>query len=416
MRAEEYCIRVTDGTHDTPKPSESGYPLVTSKNIVNGELDLEDTYLISKEDYVDINKRSEVEQWDILFSMIGSVGEVYLHRDENCDFAIKNIGLFKMGGDKEKALKLYYYLKSPYFQRLISVRRTGSIQTFLPLGFLRTIELPNMDEISNNLIKDIEVVQSKIDSNKHYIQLVEEFAQLLFHKWFIDYNFPNEQGKPYKDSGGKMVEVDGKLIPKGWSKKPLEYFIEETFNGDWGKETDYEGAVETCCIRGADMPNIKSGTIGDTPIRYIKNSKDRIKELTHGDIVIEASGGSPTQSTGRTVIIRDSLLSKINKPLYFSNFSKAITPKAEHSMFLYHLLNNLYNRDVFFHYEGKTSGLKNLLLNNMIKRVKFVSPSLELLKRFEEETGVLWDKIFSLGHENELLEETRDLLIHKLIS
>lgn len=356
--------------------------------------------------------------------IISTVRPIQRHHGILTDFPenlLVSTGYTVLTVDEEKANPhyLYYYISNQVSQKrmeLIARTSTSSYPSLRPDDISELKYTKKSLNYQNEVGEILRSIDEKMKLNKNELNSLEEYTQLLFYKWFIDYNFPNEQGKPYKDSGGKMVEVDEKLIPKGWSKKPLEYFIEETFNGDWGKETDYEGAVETYCIRGADMPNIKSGTIGDTPIRYIKNSKDRIKELTHGDIVIEASGGSPTQSTGRTVIIRDSLLSKINKPLYFSNFSKAITPKAEHSMFLYHLLNNLYNRDVFFHYEGKTSGLKNLLLNNMIKRVKFVSPSLELLKRFEEETGVLWDKIFSLGHENELLEETRDLLIHKLIS
>lgn len=87
--ASDYCQKVFDGTHDTPKPCETGFKLLTSKNILNGELDKTDAYFISEEDYRAINQRSQVKQYDILFSMIGSVGNVCFVKDSQIDFAIK---------------------------------------------------------------------------------------------------------------------------------------------------------------------------------------------------------------------------------------------------------------------------------------------------------------------------------------
>ena len=78
---------VRDGTHDSPKYINEGYPLVTSKNIVNGKLVFDDINYISKEDYININKRSKVDKGDILFSMIGTVGNPLITKRD--DFAIK---------------------------------------------------------------------------------------------------------------------------------------------------------------------------------------------------------------------------------------------------------------------------------------------------------------------------------------
>jgi len=74
--ANNYCSSIFDGTHDTPKPVATGHPLVTSKHIMGKKLDLSTAYYISTNDYLSIQKRSSVSQWDILFSMIGSVGDV----------------------------------------------------------------------------------------------------------------------------------------------------------------------------------------------------------------------------------------------------------------------------------------------------------------------------------------------------
>lgn len=322
--------------------------------------------------------------------------------------------------DQEKAnpYYLYYYLSSYVTQRrmeLIASTSTSSYPSLRPgdIGNLKYTKesLAYQNQVGNM----IDTIDKKIKLNQNEIDTLKQYSRLLFHKWFINFNFPNEEGKPYRSNGGEIVETDGVKHPKGWAIKPLNTFIEDTSNGDWGEETSFEGAIETYCIRGADMPNIKCGMIGDTPVRYIRSTNGRKKQLDHGNIIIEASGGSPTQSTGRTVLIRDSILKRADKPIYFSNFSKVIIPKDNHSMFLYHVLNHLYDQDVFFRYEGKTSGIKNLLLDNMIKRVKFVSPSLDVLGRFEEKTGVIWDKIFSLGRESELLKDVKYLLIKKYI-
>lgn len=81
IRADEYCESVRDGTHDTPKQTETGYKLVTGKHIKNGQIDPSEAYCISEKDYKKINERSLVEQWDVLMSMIGTVGEVAVVKD-----------------------------------------------------------------------------------------------------------------------------------------------------------------------------------------------------------------------------------------------------------------------------------------------------------------------------------------------
>ena len=123
--------------------------------------------------------------------------------------------------------------------------------------------------------KHISLLDEKIESNERLSNYLEEYGRLLFHKWFIDFNFLNDNGESYKDNNGEMVSVDGKQIPKDWSRVSLSEFIERTSNGDWGQEESLEGAVGTYCIRGADMPNIAQGKISNTPLRYVKGSKDR---------------------------------------------------------------------------------------------------------------------------------------------
>jgi type I restriction enzyme S subunit len=132
---QEFCIKVADGTHDSPKKSDDGKLLVTSKNIIGGILDLSKSYRISEGDFNEVNRRSKVDINDVLLSMIGTVGEACLIEQEP-DFAIKNVGLLK-NDDPLRAKWLYFYLTSPQAQAQIKERLRGTTQQYLPLGEIR---------------------------------------------------------------------------------------------------------------------------------------------------------------------------------------------------------------------------------------------------------------------------------------
>ena len=162
--AEDYCLRVADGTHDSPKEVEFGKKLVTSKNIIGGKLNLEKSYFISLEDFNEVNKRSRVDQWDILISMIGTVGEVALIK-EKPDFAIKNVGLLK-NDDEYTAKWLYYYLKSDLGQYQIKSRLRGTTQLYIPLKDLRKLEIqvPKNHEDLIKIVRILDNIDLKIEN------------------------------------------------------------------------------------------------------------------------------------------------------------------------------------------------------------------------------------------------------------
>lgn len=222
ISANEYCVRVFDGTHDSPKPCEKGYKLLTSKNILAGELDKTSAYYISENDYNAINQRSKVQQYDILFSMIGSVGNVCFVKDSNIDFAIKNMGVFSCE-NKEKALYLYYYLQSPFAKKMIDSYLNGAVQKFLGLERLRNFPILEYSTDKQKIAAILSSLDDKITLNKKINAKLEAMAKRLYDYWFVQFDFPNEEGKPYKSSGGKMVwnEVLKRKIPEGWEVKRL---------------------------------------------------------------------------------------------------------------------------------------------------------------------------------------------------
>ena len=132
---------VRDGTHDSPKYCQNGYPLLTSKNVTTGTIDLTSCSLISEEDYKRINERSRVDVGDIIMPMIGTVGKPIIV-DIEPNFAIKNVALIKFK-DNTKVTNVYIrtLLQSDYFKNVVFNKARGGTQKFISLGDIRKIDI-----------------------------------------------------------------------------------------------------------------------------------------------------------------------------------------------------------------------------------------------------------------------------------
>ncbi|MFH1321204.1 MAG: restriction endonuclease subunit S [Bacteroidota bacterium] len=176
-------VTVKDGTHDSPEPTELGYPLVTSTHLNLYDIALNETYNISSEDFIQVNKRSKVDKHDILFSMIGTIGIInYILYDE-INFAIKNVGLFKTSEKKGIAEYILYFLKSEYLKKHLASSLLGSTQNYVTLSFLRGI--PILVPTDNLLLtfenyaeKIVDRIYLKVKENK----LLRNMSQLLLSK------------------------------------------------------------------------------------------------------------------------------------------------------------------------------------------------------------------------------------------
>ena len=165
LKAEDYCDSVRDGTHDSPKKTDSGYKLITSKHIKEYGLDLDSAYCISEKDFNKVNERSAVNINDILYSMIGTIGLMY-RVESQPNYAIKNMGLFKIS-DEIKSKWLYYYLKSPKMKNYIKSLLNGSTQQYITLSNLRQIpiEMPENEGDMKKIIKVLDLIDKKIQIN-----------------------------------------------------------------------------------------------------------------------------------------------------------------------------------------------------------------------------------------------------------
>ena len=150
----------------------------------------------------------------------------------------------------------------------------------------------------------------------------------------------------------------------------LADIIDTFITGDWGEESPTQDTPNAAyCVRGADIVPITNHNFTDIPQRYVCDRTKETKLLAAGDLVIEKSGGSPTQSTGRIVYVSEDLI-KAKGNVVCSNFCTAFRVKAGWNLlYVYYFWQNVYNHGAFFNFEGKTSGIKNLQLDNALSAI-----------------------------------------------
>ncbi|SDM41018.1 type I restriction enzyme, S subunit [Daejeonella rubra] len=182
---EVYDVR--DGTHDSPKYVSEGYALITSKNLKNDSLNYDNVNYITEQDYININKRSKVDIGDILFAMIGTIGNPVVIKDEP-DFAIKNVALFKVPKSQDSFF-LKYFLDSSNVIDCMSNDAKGATQKFVGLGYLRNFEislppLPEQQRIVAILDEAFEAIaraKANAEQNlKNAKELFESYLQGVF--------------------------------------------------------------------------------------------------------------------------------------------------------------------------------------------------------------------------------------------
>ena len=313
---------------------------------------------------------------------------------------------------------IYYSLKLEL--KRLRERSQGSQTKFLTMPILTNIMINDIKYNDQLAISSVlSRIDRKIELNNKIINELEAIAKLLYDYWFVQLDFPDENGKPYKSSGGNMVfnEELNQYIPQDWTISLIKELFTSKKSGDWGKETAQNNfTLEVYCIRGADLGGMAGEGEEKAPIRFIhKNNKDKI--LSNFDMVIEISGGSPTQSTGRIAAITKELQNRFQHPLICSNFCKPIS--INDSDYFYNFLyqwKSFYNSGLFFKWEGKTSGIKNLLFENFVDNYKIAKPPKEIVKNFNRLILPLEKKKQNLLIEIKELKSLRDWLLPMLMN
>lgn len=416
VKLSDVC-NLIDSLHITPKYIEKGFPMVRAADISNKFLDLTNCVQVSKSTLDKHNKKYVPKKGDILITRVGvNLGNVSYNDTKEIFCLGQNISIIS---SSDNGKFLYYYLLSPKMQSFIKKLISGS--AYKCIGFEKLKELPcNFNNINctkiGNLLYSID---KKINLNNKINDKLESMAKTIYDYWFLQFEFPNEEGKPYKSSGGKMVWNDElkREIPEGWINGHLKEYIKNQKAGDWGKENAINNyQKEVTCIRGADFSSITSFEKMDMPRRFILE-KNSFKLLSVYDLLIEISGGSPIQSTGRICYINDAVLKRFSTKLITSNFCKAISLTDNNYFYWFYMLwKTLYINNVFFNYESKTTGIKNLLFDIMCEKYPICKPPIQIIRLYNQQVTPYFNKIQQNIIENQELTSLRDFLLPLLMN
>lgn len=378
-------------------------------------------YYISKEHFEKSLKRFEVKSGDILMTGAGTLGKLFFVPEVHPKGVINQALLRIRLNESIVAPSFFKYYFKYYIEAIISRLNGDSVIPNLPpLPIIKSTEIDIPDvSTQKSIAKVLSDLDAKIELNNRINRELEAMAKTLYDYWFVQFDFPNEQGKPYKASGGKMVynaELKRK-IPEGWKVKTLAKWIKNDKSGDWGKETE-EGnyQLKVSCVRGADLNGLNGNGELKSPTRFILENNSN-KFLENHDLIVEISGGSPTQSTGRLAFITEETLQRFPNPLICSNFCKALTLKEE--KYLYNFVyqwNRIYDNGVLFGWEGKTSGIKNLLFESFVTNHKEVYPKSEVVAKFYDFAKLIHVQKQKNLIQNQQLSELRDWLLPMLMN
>ncbi|MFH1422173.1 MAG: restriction endonuclease subunit S [Planctomycetota bacterium] len=388
-KSQDYCAKVADGTHDTPKSVNDGKKLVTSKNIKEGRVNFDDCYFISENDFININRRSKVDRGDVLFSMIGTVGEIALVK-EDPDYAIKNIGLFKPKSFMD-GVWLYYYLTSQIGQSALDTFLTGTSQQFVSLGDLRKVPIVSPpDAIKKRISAILSTYDDLIEINNRRIAILEKMAEELYREWFVRLRFPGHE---------KVKIVKG--VPEGWRIGCV---------GDLGRVvTGKTPPTSNRAYFDGQYPFVKTPdmhdnlfvvkteeTLAEDGIRYQK-----AQTLPENSICVSCIG------TGGVVAIT-SVVSQTNQQI-----NSVILKQDYYREWAFFTFKGLKELIYLFGYTGAT--MTNLS-KGKFENLKFIMPSHNIIEGYHNKTKGIFNLIQNLQKQTFRLSEFRDRLLSRLLS
>ena len=311
-------------------------------------------------------------------------------------------------------------------------RATGSTFPNVSAQQLAEIPYPILEETEQRAIAGVlGTLDDKIELNRRMNETLEQMARALFKSWFVDFDpvrakiegrwhpgqsLPGLPAHLYDLFPSRLVSSELGPIPAGWHVRAFGTLLADVIGGDWGKETpDVNHTQPVSVIRGTDLPALALGGTGSVPLRYTTKAKAKRRILRDGDIIIEVSGGSPTQSTGRSMMVTRDILSRFPGTVVCASFCRRFRPKGwREAVLASRHLDFLNASDKMWEYQLQSTGIANFQTNLFLEEEKVIWPGDGLMNEFAE----LVEPIVNSTTRNEsiTLATQRDTLLPGLVS
>ncbi|UKP01475.1 restriction endonuclease subunit S [Nostoc sp. UHCC 0870] len=217
------CLDIVDCEHKTAPIQNEGIPSIRTTDIKNGFLDFKGSNKVSEETYQKWTQRLEPRAYDIILAREAPVGQVgIVPKGQRVCLGQRTV-LIRPNKQKVYPFYLLYLLLSREIQHKMKVRASGSTVEHLNMSDIRNLQLPDLPslKIQKEIGDTLGNLDAKIENLRRQNETLEAIAQTLFKHWFIDFEFPNADGKPYKSSGGAMIPSELGKIPEGWRVEKL---------------------------------------------------------------------------------------------------------------------------------------------------------------------------------------------------
>lgn len=417
LSLREAGISLIDCDHRTPPASENGYPYVAIPQIKNGHIDLADARHITREHFLEWTHKAHPEAYDVVLSRRCNPGETAFV-PPGLEFAVgQNLVLLRSNGEKVFPPFLRWLVRSPeWWGQVSKFINVGAIFDSLKCADIPnfTLHIPPLPE-QRAITYMLDSVDDKIELNNQMNKTLEAIGRVIFKHWFIDFEFPNEEGKPYKSSDGEMAynEELVKEIPKGWEVSTLGNFISvlETGSRPKGGVKHIEdgipsvGAESITGIADFDFSETKFVDIGF----FESMTRGRVED---GDVLLYKDGGRPGEHPGKkTMVDRGFPFEKfcINEHVYRLRVQ---APLTQHYLYLW--LDTPFATDQIIQ---RATGVAQPGINReAVERIPILVSLSYLISVFTTLVRPLFNRMFENSKQSRSLALIRDSLLPKLMS
>lgn len=390
------CV-IGDGAHASIKRVEYGIAYLTSKNFNKEGINLKQVEYISEKDYQkhfreNSKALTKPKEGDLIFSIIGSIGGAHLY-DSTDEFGLSSsVAIIRPDNYEVNSSYLLYYFKSSYLQKWVENIKSGSAQGFLSLEMIKRLPLilPPLP-IQNKIASILSSYDELIENNKQRIKLLEEMAEEIYKEWFVRLRFPGYENTKI---------IDG--LPEGWERKPIDSFVDIISGYAFKTQSfDSEGIYKLVTIK-----NVQDGFFVTQTTDYIYELPKNLKEdckLKDKDIILSLTG-----NIGRICMV-------YGENYVLNQRVAKLKPKQQNYFeFVYLMFRSSFLRATL---ENLSNGAAQQNLSPIeMGKLEFLFPSEEVINKFSVLTKSFFDEIITLNKKNQLLQETRDLLLPRLIS
>ncbi len=386
-----------------------GIPVIMPKDISDGRVDADSVARVSEQTAHRLS-RHQLRPRTIVLPRRGEITKRAFIREDQTGW-LCGTGCLQIALEGKHLLPefLYYYMEQHEVARWLEQHAVGTTMLNLSTGIVTELPLKYPAPAVQRRIADIlSAYDDLIENNRRRMALLEAAARQLYREWFVRLRFPGHEHTRI---------ING--VPEGWERKRFGEVLDHHIGGGWGQEESQGSETEEgYVIRGTDIPAVEAGNFGAVGLRYHDPRRLPQRILQAGDIIFEVSGGSATQTIGRTLLVTEEVLRALAPRVICASFCKLfrVADPILPSYLIRFLRHIRESGELSVFQKQSASALQNFQYQAFLEEQQVILPRRVLLKEFCGTESTLLRQQQTLAIQNHKLRTARDLLLPRLMS